>query len=119
MRYTAILENGWESEERVGRGGEKGEKEAEEKRENCGKREEDEKKKGEKRRKHEKRREHVKYQGEESRTASRFELLLKLQIVNRPYFIFGIPYKIAIIASLCLCSICQECKYILMPQVQA
>uniref|UniRef100_A0AAF5CZA8 Uncharacterized protein n=1 Tax=Strongyloides stercoralis TaxID=6248 RepID=A0AAF5CZA8_STRER len=103
--------------EGVGRG--EGGKEAEEKRENHGKREEEEKKKGEKRRKNTKRREHVKYQGGESRTASRFQFVLKLQIINRLYFIFGIPYKIDIIASLCLCSICQECMYMLVPQVQA
>uniref|UniRef100_A0A0K0ERS6 Uncharacterized protein n=1 Tax=Strongyloides stercoralis TaxID=6248 RepID=A0A0K0ERS6_STRER len=68
---------------------------------------------------HEEEEEEEEEEGKEFKRISIFRFVLKLKIVNRPYFIFGIPYKIVIIASLCLCSICQEYKYMLMPKVQA
>uniref|UniRef100_A0AAF5DJD0 Uncharacterized protein n=1 Tax=Strongyloides stercoralis TaxID=6248 RepID=A0AAF5DJD0_STRER len=94
---------------------EKGEHEKEEGRE------EKTKKKGEKkaRKRRRKEKKHVNERRNNPKEHLDYDFYLKLKIINRLYLFFGIPYKIAIILSLCLCSICQKCMYILMSQAQA
>uniref|UniRef100_A0AAF5CYR0 Uncharacterized protein n=1 Tax=Strongyloides stercoralis TaxID=6248 RepID=A0AAF5CYR0_STRER len=74
--------------------------------------EEEEEEKRRRRKKEEEKHEEEEEEEEEEKEFKRvsiFRFALKLKIVNRLYFFFGIPYKIDIISSLCLCLICQEC----------